>query len=144
MSVWTWISLERNSSFSWSPSTRFIQCHNKPDLFPSCKPTNLVMDIYDGQTYHLKTRVDIWTSMGVVLVDYGMFSHIFILKTWLFYFINGITFRWYYVLLCIVVFMVYIVIFKKRGYIGFLQTHSKLFFRLTYPLDTDMELSVKE
>ena len=142
--VWTWISLDRNSSLSWSLSTRSIQCHNKPDLFPYCKQTNLVNVYIWGYTHHLKTRVDIWTRMGVVLVDYGMFPHLFILKICFFQIINSITFRWYYVLLCIVVIMVLIIILKNWGYIGFLHTQYTFFFRRTYPFDTETEMAVKE
>ena len=45
---------------------------------------------YDGQTYDLKTRVDIWTSMDVVLVEYGKFAHKFHLTMWFFQFIASI------------------------------------------------------
>ena len=45
-----------------------------PVLVPPCKPPDPVKDIYDGQTYDLKTRVDIWTSMDVVPVEYGTFA----------------------------------------------------------------------
>ena len=55
-------------------------------------------DIYDGQTYNLKTRVDIWTRMGVVPVDYGTFSQTFNLTIWFFQFITGITFTWEYMI----------------------------------------------
>ena len=112
MLVWPQISIDRNSSWSWSLSTRPIQCHNEPDFIPSCKPTNLVIYIYYGQTYHLKTRVDIWTRIGVFLVDYGMFSHIFIFEIWFFQFIDGINFRWYSVLFCNVGIMMWVFILK--------------------------------
>ena len=140
MSVWPQIYMEINNYWSCSMSTRSIQFHNEPDLFTYCKPTNIVMYIYYGQTYHLETRVDIWTSIGVVLVDYGMFSHIFIFKIWFFQFINGIAFRWYYVLFCNVGIMMWIFILKNLGCIGFIQTHYTLFFRRTYPIDTETEL----
>ena len=66
------------------------------------------------------------------------FPHIFIFKMWLFQFINGINFRWYYVMLCIVDIMVWIIILKNGEYIGFLQTHSTSFSRRTYPQYQDM------
>ena len=47
-------------------------------------------DLYYGQTYDLKTRVDIWTRMDVVPVEYGTFAQTFQLKMWLFQFITGI------------------------------------------------------
>ena len=34
-------------------------------------------DIYDGQTYDLKTRVDIWVRVNIVPVEYGTFSQTF-------------------------------------------------------------------
>ena len=46
-------------------------------------------------------------------MDYGTFPHLFILKIWFFQFINGITFRWYYVLFCVVDIMVWFVILNK-------------------------------
>ena len=113
MSVWSYISLEINSYWSWSLSTISIKCHNEPDLFPSCKPINLVKEYILRYNYHMKTQVYIWTSMGVVLVDYGMFFHLFIFKIWFFQFINDITFRWYYMLLCIVGIMMWVFILKK-------------------------------
>ena len=80
MSVLPWISIERNSYWSWSLSKISIKCHNEPDLFPSCKPTNIFMGIYDGQTYYLKTRVYIWTMICVVLMGYGIFPIFLSLK----------------------------------------------------------------
>ena len=59
-------------------------------------------DLYDGQTYDLKTRVDIWTRMDMVPVEYGKFSKTVHLTMWLFKFITGIAFKWYYVLWCII------------------------------------------
>ena len=46
------------------------------------------------------------------------FPHLFILKIWFFQFINGINFRWYYVLFCIVDIMVWIFIFNKLRIYG--------------------------
>ena len=48
--------------------TSSIQCYNNPVLVPPRKPPDHVKDIYDGQIYYLKTRVDIWTRMNVVPV----------------------------------------------------------------------------
>ena len=59
MLVWPWILLERESSWIWSLRTSYNQCHNNPILVPPCKPLVPVKDLYDNQTYDLKTRVDI-------------------------------------------------------------------------------------
>ena len=64
--------------------------------------------IYDGQTYDLKTRVDIWTRMDVVPVEYGTFAQTFHLMMRFFQFINGITFMWDYVIRRSVAFLVWI------------------------------------
>ena len=74
------------------------QCHNNPILVPPCKPPNPVKDIYDSHIYDLKTRVDIWTRMDVVPVEYETFAQKFHLKIWLFQFINRINFKWDYVI----------------------------------------------
>ena len=55
-------------------------------------------DLYDGQTYDLKIRVDTWTRMDVVPVEYGTFTQTFNLKMSFFHFITGITFKWDYVI----------------------------------------------
>ena len=55
-------------------------------------------DIYDGQTYELKTKMGICMRIDVVPVDYGKFSQTFHSKMWLFQFISGITFKWEYVI----------------------------------------------
>ena len=70
-------------------------------------------DIYDGQTYDLKTRVDIWTRIDVVPVEYGTFSQTFHLTIWFFQFITGITFKWYYVIGRGVALMVWISLWIK-------------------------------
>ena len=36
-----------------------------------------MMYIYGGQTFELKTGVDIWTRMDVVLVEYRALAHMF-------------------------------------------------------------------
>ena len=46
--------------------TSSSQCHNNPVFVPPRKPPNPVKDLYDGQIFDLKTRVDIWTRMDVV------------------------------------------------------------------------------
>ena len=91
--MWPWISLDRESFGIWSLRTSSIQCHNNPVLVPPWKPPDPVKDLYDGQTYDLKTRVDIWTRMDVVPVYYGTFAHTFHLTMWFFQFITGITFK---------------------------------------------------
>ena len=45
------------------------QCHSKLILVPSHKPLDTMMYIYDGQTFDLKTRVDIWMRMDVISVE---------------------------------------------------------------------------
>ena len=50
------------------------QCHNNPVLDPHHKPPDPVKDIYDGQDYYLKTRVDILTRIDMVPVEYGTFA----------------------------------------------------------------------
>ena len=98
MSMWPWISIERESCWIWSLRKSSIQCHNNPVLVPPRKPTDPVKDLYDGQIYELKTRVDIWTRMDVVPAEYGTLAQTFQLTMWFFQFINGITFKWYYVI----------------------------------------------
>ena len=65
-------------------STSSIQCNNNPVLVPHRKPPYPVKDIYDSQTYYVKTRLDIWTSMDIVPVEYGTFAQTFHLKMWFF------------------------------------------------------------
>ena len=72
-------------------------CSN-PVLVTHREPPNPVRDLYDGQTYDLKRRVDIWTRMDMVPAEYGKFSHTFHLMMCFFQFITGITFNWDYVL----------------------------------------------
>ena len=74
--------------------TSSIQCHNKPVLVPPRKTPNSVKDIYDGQTYYMKTRVYVWTWMDVAPVEYGTLAQKFHLTMWFFQFITGITFKW--------------------------------------------------
>ena len=74
------------------------QCHSNSVLVPPCKTPDPVKDLYDGQTYDLKTWVDIWTRMDVVPVEYGTYAHIFNLTMWLFQFITGIKLKWDYVI----------------------------------------------
>ena len=74
--------------------TSSIQCHNNPVLVPPRKPPDSVKDLYDGQIYDLKTRVDIWTRMDVIPVEYGKFAQSFHLTMWFFQFITEIAFKW--------------------------------------------------
>ena len=55
-------------------------------------------DIYDSYTFDLKKRLDIWTRMDVVPVEYGNFAQTFHLKMWFFQFITGVYFKCDYVL----------------------------------------------
>ena len=48
-------------------------------------------DLYDGQTYDLKKRVDIWTRMDVFPVEYGTFAQTFHLEMWFFSLLLGLT-----------------------------------------------------
>ena len=73
--------------------TIYSEYHNNPVLVPPCKPPDPVKDLYDGQIYDLKKRVDIWTRMDIVPVEYGTFAQIFHLKMFFFQFITGITFK---------------------------------------------------
>ena len=78
--------------------TSSSQCHNNPVLVPPGKPPDPVKDLYDGQIYDLKTRVDIRTRLDVVPVEYGTFAQTIHLTMWFFQFITGITFKWDYVI----------------------------------------------
>ena len=77
MLIWPWISLERESYRRRILRTRSGQCHNNPVLVPPSKPPDPMKDLYDGQIYDLKTRVDILTRMDVVPVEYGTLSQKF-------------------------------------------------------------------
>ena len=79
--MWTWISLERDSCWIWILMTSSRQCHNNPVLVPLLKPPDPVKDLYGGQTYDLKTRVDTYTRMDVVPVEYGTFAQKFHLSS---------------------------------------------------------------
>ena len=113
MSICHWILLERESCWRWRLRKSSSQCHNNPVLVPPRKPPDHMKDIYDGQTDDLKTRVDIWTSMGVVPVEYGTFDQTFHLMMWFFQFITGITFTWDYLIGCSVALLVWIGIWTK-------------------------------
>ena len=52
-------------------------CHSKMILVPSHKPPAIIMDLYDGQTFDLKARVDIWIRTDVVPVEYGTLTQMF-------------------------------------------------------------------
>ena len=100
MSMWPWISLERESFWRWSPRKSSSQCHNNPVLVPLHKPPDPVKDLYGSNTYDLKTRVDI-------------FAQKFDLTMWFFQFITGITFKWYYAIRWIVALLVWIGLWNK-------------------------------
>ena len=70
-------------------------------------------DLYDSQTYGLKTRVDIWTRMDAVPVEYGTFTQTFHLTMWLFQFVTGINFKWDYVLWRIIAMLFWIGLWTK-------------------------------
>ena len=98
MLMWPCISLDSVSCCRWNMRTSSSQCHNNPVMVPPCKPPDHMKGLYDGQTYHLKTRVYIWNRMDVVPVEYGTFAQTFHLTMWFFQFINGLTFKWDYVI----------------------------------------------
>ena len=77
MLVWPWIFLDSESSWGWISRKRSSHYHNNLVLFLPSKPPDIVKDLYDGQTYDPKTRVDIWTSMEVVPLEYGNFDQNF-------------------------------------------------------------------
>ena len=93
MSMWPCIFIEREICWRCILSTISVQCNNNPVLVPPCKPPDPVKDLYDGQTYDLKKRVDIWTSMDIVPVEYGTFAQTFHLAMWFFQFITGVNFK---------------------------------------------------
>ena len=72
-----------------------------------------MMDLYDGQTFDLETRVDIWMRMDVVPVKYGIFVQKFHLTMWFFQFINRIIFKWDHVIWISIALLVWIVIWTK-------------------------------
>ena len=113
MSTWPCISGERESYWVWSLRTSFSHCHNILVLVPPRKPPEPVKDIYDGQTYDLKTRVDMWTSIYVVPVEYVTFTQTFHLTIWFFCFSTGITFKWDYVIMRSVDLLVWIGLWTK-------------------------------
>ena len=113
MSMWTLISLESESCRRWSLRTSSRHCHNNPVLVPPCKAPDYVKNIYDGQTYDMKTRVDIWTKIYIVPVEYGTFNHTFHLMMWLFQYITGINFKWDYLIRCSVALLVWIDLWTK-------------------------------
>ena len=93
--------------------TSSSQCHNNPVLVSPRKPPNHVKDIYDGQTYDLKTRVDIWTRMHIVPVEHGTFAQTVQLKMCFFRFLTGITFKLDFVIVHSVALLVWIGLWTK-------------------------------
>ena len=124
MSMWPCIFTERESYFIWSLKTSSSQCHNNPFLVPPRKTPDTVKDIYDGHTSELKTRVDIWTSMDMVPVEYGTFAQTFNLKMWFLKFITGINFKWIMCCGVLLIFWYGLVFRPNWGFIECLQTHS--------------------
>ena len=98
MAVWTWILLEKEISWSWSLRKISNQCRSNLISVPPRKPPDPMNGIYGGQTYYSRTRVDTWTRMDVVPVEYGTFAQNFHLMIWFFRFITGINFKWDYVM----------------------------------------------
>ena len=111
--MWPWILIERESCWRWSLRTSSSQCHNNPVLVTPRKPPDPVKDLYDGQIYDLKTSVDIWTRMDVVPMEYETFAQTFHLTMWFFQFINGINFKWDYVIGPSVALLVWIGLWTK-------------------------------
>ena len=93
--------------------TSSSQCHNNPVLVPPRKPHDPVKDLYDGQIYDLKTRVNIWTRMDMVPVEYGTYAQTFQLTMWFFQFITGINFKWDYLIRRSVALLVWIGLWKN-------------------------------
>ena len=98
MSMWPWISLVRDSYWIWGLRTSSRQCHNNPVFVPPRKPPDHMKDLYDSQTYDMKTRANIWKRMDVVPVKYGTFAQTFHLTMRFFQFITGINFKWDHVI----------------------------------------------
>ena len=86
-----------------------------PVLVPPSKTTDPVKDLYEGQTYDLKTSMDIWTRMDVVPVEYVTFAQTFHLTIWYFQFITGITFKWDNLIWLSIALLVWIDICTKLG-----------------------------
>ena len=89
--VWPWVLLERGICWVWILRKISSQCHSNPVLVTPRKPPDHLKDIYDDHNYDLKTRVDIWTRMDVVPVEYGKFAQTFHFTMWFFQFITRIT-----------------------------------------------------
>ena len=68
-SVWYWLLLDRERYWSYSLRKSSNQYHSKLILVPYHKPLDTLMDLYNGQTFELKTRVDIWMRMYVITVE---------------------------------------------------------------------------
>ena len=113
MLMWPCIYIERESCWIWSLGTSSSQYHNNPVLVTPRKPSNPVKDLYDGQTYDLKTRVDILMRMDVVPVDYGTSTQTFHLTVWSFPFIAGISFKWEHVIWSSISLLVWIGLWTK-------------------------------
>ena len=64
-----WLFLEREGYCSYIMRTRSSQCHSNLIFVTSRKPLDHMMDIYGGQAFDLKTRVDIWIRMDMILLE---------------------------------------------------------------------------
>ena len=71
------------------------------------------MDIYDDQTYGLKTKGGYMDEYGCGSIGVRNIYHIIYSKMWFYQFINGVAFRWYSVLWCIISLLMCIGIWKK-------------------------------
>ena len=98
MSVCPWISLDRESSWSWFLRKNSNQFYIKPVLVYPNKAPDSLMDLQDIHTYDYKKRVGIWKRMNVVPVEYEDFDQTVHLTMWFFQFITGINFKWDYFL----------------------------------------------
>ena len=89
------------------------QCQNNPVLVPPRKAPDPLKGVYEGQTHYLEKRVDIWTNMDVVPVEYRTFAHTFNFTMCFFQLITGIFFKWGYVLWYIISLLVWIGLWTK-------------------------------
>ena len=67
-----------------------------------------MMGLYEGQTFHLKTRVVIWMSMDMVPVEYRKLAHMLHLIMWFFQYVTETIFIFNGVIWWIVVLFVWI------------------------------------
>ena len=111
--VWSCPPPESEIYWSWTMRTSSIKNNSKQILVLPRKPPGTFMYFDNGQTYGLKIRVNIWTRIDMVPVEYWIFSRNLHLVMWLFQFINVVTFRWDYVMWMIVSLLVWNEIWTK-------------------------------